>query len=93
MRVGDDLYIRSVNGPGSDWYRGTRANGRGSVHAGGVTKDVSFEDADGAVNYQVDAAYRHKYGRYGAYIIGAITGPQASCTTMRLVPRVEDAGN
>jgi hypothetical protein len=35
----------------------------------------------------VDAAYRTKYGHYAAYIVKAITSPEASSTTMRLEPR------
>ncbi|KPI22727.1 DUF2255 family protein [Streptomyces sp. NPDC048253] len=87
VRVGDDIYVRSVNGPGSDWYRGTRARQEGRIQVGGVMKDVTIVDADDEVDDAVDAAYRAKYGHYAAYIIKAITSPEASSTTMRLDPR------
>ncbi|MEU6351728.1 DUF2255 family protein [Streptomyces sp. NPDC047072] len=87
VRLGDDIYVRSVNGPGSDWYRSTRVRQEGRIQAGGVTKDVTFVDADEETNDVVDAAYRSKYGHYAAHIIQAITSPEASSTTMQLVPR------
>ena len=87
VRVDDEIYVRSVNGPGSDWYRGTRARQEGRIQAGGVTKDVTINDADEETNDRVDAAYRAKYGHYAAYILKAITSPEASSTTMRLDPR------
>ncbi|MCX4903260.1 DUF2255 family protein [Streptomyces sp. NBC_00878] len=87
VRVGDDICVRSVNGPSAAWYRSTRVRRQGRVQAGGVDRDVTFVDADSALNDEVDAAYRAKYGHYAANIVKAITGPEASSTTMRLVPR------
>ncbi|MFJ1973912.1 DUF2255 family protein [Streptomyces sp. NPDC087903] len=87
VRVGDDIYVRSVNGPTSAWFRGTRARHEGRVQAGGVAKDVAFEDVDGEINDAVDAAYRTKYGRYSADTIQRITSSTAGSTTMRLLPR------
>jgi hypothetical protein len=54
-----------------------------------VRKDVTIVDAaaDNTVNAAVDTAYRTKYGHYAAYIVKAITSPEASSTTMRLEPR------
>jgi hypothetical protein len=51
---------------------------------------VTIEDADDAVNDQVDAAYRAKYGRY-ASIVDGITDIQARYTTLKLVPRSTDS--
>jgi len=87
VRVGDGIYVRSVNGLGSDWYRGTRARQEGRIQAGGVENDVTIIDADDEVKDAVDSAYRTKYGHYAAYIVKAITSPEASSTTMRLEPR------
>lgn len=87
VRLGDDIYVRSVNGPGSDWYRSTRVRQEGRIEAGGVAKDVTIQDADPELNGHVDDAYRSKYRHYAAQIIQAITSPEASSTTMRLLPR------
>ncbi|MFF2934258.1 DUF2255 family protein [Streptomyces mirabilis] len=89
VRVGDEIYVRSVNGPGSDWFRGTRARREGRIEADGVAKDVTLTDADGEINSEVDAAYRTKYGRYSANTIARITSPVAGSTTTRLRPRGE----
>ena len=67
VRLGDDLYVRSVNGRTSAWFRGTQVRHEGHIRAGGVDKDVTFvEEPDSDINDQIDAAYRTKYRRYAA---------------------------
>jgi hypothetical protein len=89
VRDGADVYVRSVNGPTSAWFRGTRVRREGRVWAAGAENDVRFEDADHALDDQIDAAYRTKYRGYAASIIDRINSAQARATTMRLVPRSE----
>jgi hypothetical protein len=86
VRHGDDLYVRSVNGRTSAWFRGTQARHEGHVQAGGVSKDVAFADAGDAIDDQIDAAYRTKYRRYAANIVNSILTPQARAATLRLAP-------
>ncbi len=87
VRLGDDLYIRSVNGRTSAWFRGTQACHEGHIQAGGVEKDVSFVDeTDSSINDQIDAAYRTKYRRYAQYVPPMLT-PEARAATIKLVPR------
>jgi hypothetical protein len=50
VRLGDSLYVRSVNGPGAAWFLGARATHAGRISAGGVEKDVTFVEADEAVS-------------------------------------------
>ena len=83
----DDLYVRSVNGRGANWFRGTRVRHEGHIRAGGVDKDVAFVDADHSMDDQLDAAYRSKYRRYAKSITDSITSPAARSTTLKLVPR------
>jgi hypothetical protein len=85
--LGDDLYVRSVNGPDAAWFRGTRARHEGRIRAGGVEKDVGFVDADHGSDDEIDAAYRTKYHRYSDATIRSIMSPDARATTIKLVPR------
>ncbi len=88
VRHGDDLYVRSVNGRTSAWFRGTQVRHEGHIRAGGVDKDVTLvEETDSNVNEQIDAAYRTKYRRYATSIINAIVSPEARSATIKLVPR------
>jgi len=88
VRIGDDLYVRSVNGRTSVWFRGVQTRHEGHIRAGGVEKDVTFvEEADPEMNEQIDAAYRTKYRRYAASIIDSINSSTARAATIRLVPR------
>ncbi|RPI87413.1 MAG: DUF2255 family protein [Chloroflexi bacterium] len=88
VRVGDDLYVRSVYGRTSAWFRGTQVRHEGRIQAGGVDKDVAFvEEADPDINNQIDTAYRTKYRRYAASIINTTLSPEARSATIKLVPR------
>jgi len=91
VRHGDSLYVRSVNGRTGAWFRGTQVRHEGHIKAGGVDKDVTFVDADHDIEDQIDAAYRTKYRRYAASIIGHIVSPEARSTTIKLVPRSSTA--
>ena len=88
VRVGDELYVRSVNGRSSGWFRGIQVRHEGRIWAGGVQKDVTFvEIPDPAINEQIDTAYATKYRRYAASIIDSINAPKAGAATLQLLPR------
>ena len=84
VRVGDDLYVRAVNGRTGAWFRGTQTRHEGHISAGGVEKDVTFVDADPDLNDQIDAAYRAKYRRYAGRILNSVLTPQARAATIKL---------
>lgn len=88
VRLGNDIYVRSVNGRTSDWFRGVQTRYEGRIRAGGVDKDATFvEEPDSNINDQIDAAYAEKYRRY-ASIIPSINSPTARAATIKIVPRV-----
>jgi hypothetical protein len=86
VRLGDDLYVRSVNGRTSSWFRGAQARHEAHIEAGGVGKDVLLVET-GDLTDELDAAYRAKYHRYAERIVGTIVTPNARAATLKLVPR------
>jgi hypothetical protein len=86
VRHGDDLYVRSVYGRTSAWFRGARARHEGHIRAGGVEKDVRLVETDD-LNDEIDAAYRSKYHRYAESIVGSIVSSEARDAMLKLVPR------
>ena len=90
VRVGDDLYVRSVKGSAGAWFRAAVASHQGRVKAGGVHRDVTFVEANDAPSDEIDRAYRAKYGRYAASIVNTVLTPKARAAALRFVPR-EDA--
>jgi hypothetical protein len=87
VRLGDDLYVRSVGGRAGAWFRGTQVRYEGRIWAGGLENDVTFVDADTDIDEQIDTAYRAKYSRYAASIVNHVVSPEARSATIKLVPR------
>jgi len=88
VRLGDDLYVRSVNGRTSAWFRGVQVRYEGHIRTGSVDEEVSFlEETDSKINNRIDDAYRDKYRRYATSIINHITSAGARSATIKLVPR------
>jgi hypothetical protein len=87
VRVDDDLYVRSVNGRASDWFRGTQRRHEGRIRAGGVDKDVTFVEAGADLEARIDDAYREKYRRYAKGIVDSTLTPQARSAALKVVPR------
>jgi hypothetical protein len=87
VRQGNDLYVRSGYGHNAAWFRSTQACREGRIKAGGIDKDVSFEEADHILDDQIDTAYHSKYFRHGAQYVDLVMSPEARSATIRLVPR------
>ena len=87
VRLGGDLYVRSVNGRTSAWFRGVQVQHAGRIWAGGMEKDVSFvEEAGPGINEKIDAAYAAKYRRNPSSV-EHINSPTARAATIKLMPR------
>jgi len=87
VRLGDEIYVRSVNGRNSHWFRGVEDRHEGHIHAGGVDKDVRFVDAGDDLNDEIETAYRTKYRHYNASVVDPLFTPGAKAATLELVPR------
>ncbi len=85
VRHGDDLYVRSVRGSEGTWFRGVQERHEGHISSGGLDRDVTFEDADHALDDEIDEEYRRKYGRSSS-AVDRITSAGARATTICLVP-------
>jgi hypothetical protein len=85
VRLGDDIYIRSVNGPDATWYRNTRTRPTGRVWSGGIERDVRFAPADDQLEDRIDDAYRTKFGASSSPTQRIVASP-ARDTTIHLVP-------
>jgi hypothetical protein len=86
VRHDDRLYVRSVYGRGSSWFRGAQTRHEARIRAGGVEKDVRVVETDD-LGDEIDAAYRAKYQRYAESIVGSTVTSQARAATLELVPR------
>ena len=86
VRHGDDLYVRSYHGRAGGWFRHALQAHQGRIRAGGVERDVVFEEPDASVQGAIDQAYRTKYARYGNIYVLPMVSPDAAAATLRLIP-------
>jgi len=79
------LYVRGYNGQKSRWYLAAIKQRAGRIIAAGMTREVTFEPVEDAINDRIDDAYRTKYrsSQYLAPMIGA----RARAATIRIEPR------
>jgi hypothetical protein len=87
VRVGDNPYVRSWRGRDGDWFRAVRRRPEGRIRAGGLTRDVAFQEPDDADHAAIDRAYQEKYARYGRSYVEPMVSPNATAATLRLIAR------
>jgi len=78
------LYVRAYNGP-SRWYQAAVRQKAGRITAAGITREVSFEPVDGAVNDRIDDAYKVKYK--GSPYLKPMLAARACAATVKITPR------
>jgi hypothetical protein len=87
VRHAAHIYVRSAHGWNNPWFQRALQSGDGRIRAGGVERDIAFEQPDPDVGEDVHAAYHAKYDGYGPGIVGTVVSPEAARSTLRLVPR------
>jgi hypothetical protein len=87
VRLGDEVFVRSAHGYSNPWFQRALASGVGRIRAGGVERDVAFEEPGPGMVEDLHAAYHTKYDRYGPSIVGTVVSPEAGRSTLKLVPR------
>ncbi|WP_240350598.1 DUF2255 family protein [Pseudomonas viridiflava] len=85
VEVDGNLYVRAFHGKASSWYKAAVREKAGRIIAAGMTRDVSFEGIDGAINERVDQAYRDKYSS-SPYLADMISD-QAKGATVKISPK------
>ena len=85
VAVDDALYVRAYYGQSSRWYRAAVRQRAGRITVAGMTKEVTFERADGSINDLVDHAYQAKY--HGSPYLDSMISPGARSATVKVMPR------
>ena len=66
-------------------YQAALRQKAGRITAAGMTKDVTFEIVEGAINARIDEAYRAKY--HGSPYLDPMVSARARSATVRVVPK------
>ena len=65
----------------------SRGHVEGRIRAGGLTREVTFQEPADANHDPIDRAYQAKYARYASSYVEPMVGPAARAATLRLTPR------
>ena len=87
--VDDALYVRAYNGQKSRWHQAAVWLRAGRITAAGMTREVTFESADGNINDRIDDACRTKYK--GSPYLSPMIGVRVRSATVKVMPRDSNA--
>lgn len=85
--VDGQLFVRSVNGRASQWFRNAKAQASGRISVGKLSKEVQLVEVGEGLHDAIDAAFRAKYGRYAPSIVDSIVSSKAQSATLELIPQ------
>jgi hypothetical protein len=88
--VGEQVYVRTWYRRDTGWFAHVLGSHRACIRVPGLQADVAVEDVAATgpdqLRVDIDAAYRAKYGRYGASTVEKMVADAAADTTLRLSP-------
>ena len=86
--VGGRIYVRTWHRRDTGWFGQVLDSRRARIRVPGLEADVAVEDigkGEAALRADVDAAYRTKYGRYGATTVDRMLTDEAAAATLGLI--------
>jgi hypothetical protein len=87
--VGGRIYVRTWHRRDTGWFGQVVDSRRARIRVPDLEADVAVADIgerDADLRADVDAAYRTKYGHYGATSLDRMLTDDAAAATLRLVP-------
>ena len=87
--VGEQVYVRTWYRRETGWFGHVVDSHRACIRVPGLQADVAVEEIAAGpeqLRADIDAAYRAKYGRYGASTVERMVADAAADTTLRLSP-------
>jgi hypothetical protein len=90
VSVGGHVYVRTWYRRDDGWFGRAVDSRRARIEIAGLEADVAVDDIGddkSDLRARIDAAYRAKYGRYGAATVGRMVSDEAAATTLRLTRR------
>lgn len=85
VRAGDDVYVRSYNGPEGRWFNAALKAGHGRIRIGDFEKDVEFAFPEDDASLEAsDEGYETKYA--GSPYLAPMIDESSRAATVKLIP-------